>query len=702
MARPQQLTPLFASVKKLKGIGPQLAQTMARFFGAPEGQDAILLDLLMHMPAGLVDRRHQPGAAFAQPGAISTFLLTIDQHRAPPRGNKRVPYRIIAHDDTGEMMLTYFAGRAAWLEKTLPEGEQRYVSGMVTAFQGQKQINHPDFVVKPDQFDEMPLVEPIYPLTQGLSAKKLQSAVRDALAQMPEMPEWVPENRLTLNGWPSFADAMRHTHMPDTPGEAALDGAARARLAYDEYLAGQLTLQIVRSTLTRETGIAREFSGALAEKVRGALPFSLTPGQESALTDIYADLRQKRKMARLIQGDVGAGKTVVALLAMAAMAESGAQSALMAPTEILATQHFHSISAICDQVGLKVALLTGKMPQGERRAIQAKIADGEIDIVVGTHALFQSSIEFQQLGLTVVDEQHRFGVHQRLALSDKGRKTELLVMTATPIPRTLVLTHFGDMDVSLLTDKPKGRQPIDTAILSEKDYDRVVTRLGQRMHEGVQAFWVCPLVEESEHLNATSAEDRFKALNQAFPGRVGLVHGRMAAADKQAVMEQFAAGELQILVATTVIEVGVDVPNASIMIIEHAERFGLSQLHQLRGRVGRGSKKSACLLLHGENLSEIAQKRLETIKETEDGFKIAERDLELRGEGDLLGTRQSGMPGYRIAIPDFHRDLLDMAHEDAANMIESNPGLTGPKGDAVRTLLYLFRKDLAIPLIKAG
>jgi ATP-dependent DNA helicase RecG len=448
--------------------------------------------------------------------------------------------------------------------------------------------------------------------------------------------------------------------------------------------------------MTKSSGIARTMTGEITGRIETALPFALTDGQRLAVADIAEDLERPTRMSRLLQGDVGSGKTVVALMAMAMVAETGGQSALMAPTEILANQHFKTLKPLADAAGLGIVLMTGKMGAAERRAAAAGLADGSVTIAVGTHALFQSGVEFQNLALTVVDEQHRFGVHQRLALSEKGHKTDLLVMTATPIPRTLVLTHFGDMDVSVLREKPAGRQKIDTATLPISEYDRVVARLAARLDEGAQAYWVCPLVEESEVLDVVAAEDRFAELKSVFGDKVELVHGRMSAADKQAAMARFQSGEAQVLVATTVIEVGVDVPNATIIIIEHAERFGLAQLHQLRGRVGRGSARSACLLLYSEPLSETAKQRLETIRTTDDGFDIAEKDL------DLLGTRQSGMPGYRIAVPDVHRHLLEMAHDDARAVLERNPGLKGPEGDAVRALLYVFRKDLAIPLIKAG
>ncbi|MDB5537736.1 MAG: recG [Devosia sp.] len=702
MSRPSTLDPLFRSLQSIKGVGPQLAALLTRYFGAPEGQEAIALDILMHMPSGVVDRSRQVGIAEAYLGQVVTLLLHIDRHQPPPRGKPQVPHRVFAHDETGEMQLVFFRAQGGWVEKALPVGEQRYVSGKIDFFNGEKQITHPDYVVEVDKFATLPLVEPVYPLTQGLSSKALTKLTRQIVEGLPELPEWIPPATLSHFNWPTFGNAMRSVHTPTNPAEAELWAPARMRLAYDEYLAGQLTLQIVRSTMVAARGIARTFTGEITSRVLSTLPFALTAGQEQAIAEIRDDLTSSDRMSRLLQGDVGAGKTVVALMAMAATAESGAQSAMMAPTELLASQHFKTLKPLCDAAGLGCVLLTGKMPAAERRPILAELASGEITIAVGTHALFQTGVEFKNLGLTVVDEQHRFGVHQRLALSDKGRHTDLLVMTATPIPRTLVLTHFGDMEVSVLREKPKGRQPIDTAVLSIGDYPRVIQRLKARIAEGAQAFWVCPLVEESEHLDVVSAEDRFAELRKVFGDQVALIHGRMSAAAKQETMQRFSANDVKLLVATTVIEVGVDVPNASIMIIEHAERFGLAQLHQLRGRVGRGAQRSACLLLYKEPLSETAKARLETIKGTEDGFEIAERDLELRGQGDVLGTRQSGMPGYRLAVPDVHRHLLDYAHDDAKAAFAANPSLTGADGEALQALLYLFRKDLAIPLLRAG
>ncbi|HWA20048.1 MAG TPA: ATP-dependent DNA helicase RecG [Devosia sp.] len=702
MPRPVLLDPLFRSLRSIKGIGPQLGALLNRFFGTSEGNEAIALDLLMHMPTAMIDRRRMEGVARTYAGHPATLRLHIDRHQPPPRGKPHIPHRVFAHDETGDIQLVYFRAQGGWVEKMLPVGEERFVSGTIGFFNGEKQITHPDYIVEIGHFADLPLVEPVYPLTQGLSSKQLTKLVRATLATLPDLPEWIGADRMAQFRWPSFHDAMNAVHAPPSPEAGQLAAPARMRLAYDEYLAGQLALMIVRSTLVSPRGIPRSFTGEITGRVEAALPFSLTAGQQMAVDQIRDDLAAPTRMSRLLQGDVGAGKTVVALMAMAAVAESGAQSALMSPTELLAAQHFRTLQPLAEAAGLGIALLTGKQPAAERRSILAGIASGTTSIVVGTHALFQSGVEFKDLGLTVVDEQHRFGVAQRLALSEKGKAADLLVMTATPIPRTLVLTHFGDMSVSLLREKPRGRQKIDTAILSISEYDRVIARLEARIAEGAQAFWVCPLVEESENVDLVSAEDRFAELKKVFGDQVALVHGRMSAAAKSDVMDRFQSGEIKILVATTVIEVGVDVPNATIMIIEHAERFGLAQLHQLRGRIGRGSQRSACLLLYKEPLGDVAQARLETIRDTEDGFVIAERDLELRGQGDVLGTRQSGMPGYHIAVPDVHRHLLEYAHDDAKAALKENPGLTGERGEALRTLLYLFRKDLALPLLRAG
>ncbi|MCB9993470.1 MAG: ATP-dependent DNA helicase RecG [Hyphomicrobiaceae bacterium] len=702
MSRPDKLTPLFRSLRSFKGVGPQVSVALKRLLGTPEGQDPVALDLLLHTPFAFIDRSEVTDLARVPLDAVVTCRVHVDRHHAPPKTKRVIPHRVDCHDETGELTLVFFGNKGGWVERALPVGEVRLVSGRVTYFQGIRQMSHPDLIATEQEYEKLPPFEPVYPLTAGLSRRVLARLASQVLESLPRFAEWVPADRLVQQKWPDFATALREVHHPQDAATAQLDSSARRRLAYDEYLAGQVTLQLVRSRTVTRRGRARRMDGRLTTDLKNALPFTLTAAQRAAIGEIMADLKAPERMSRLLQGDVGAGKTVVALMAMAAVAEDGAQSAFMAPTELLAQQHFGTIAPLCEAIGLTCRLLTGKMRGAEARQVLSELQDGTCQIVVGTHALFQGDVGFADLGLVVVDEQHRFGVHQRLALSDKGEHSDLLVMTATPIPRTLVLTHFGDMAVSQIRGKPAGRQPIETAVLSIDALDRVVDRLAQRIVSGAQAYWVCPLVEESEEVDLVSAQDRFDFLRTRFGDRVGLIHGRMTSGEKQAVMEAFSSGRLAVLVATTVIEVGVDVPNATIMIVEHSERFGLAQLHQLRGRVGRGTEKSACLLLFKGPLGPTAQARLDTIKSTEDGFVIAEMDLELRGHGDVLGTRQSGMPDYHLVIPDLHREMLELAHADAQRILETNPGLAGEDGNAVRELLYVFRRDLAIPLIRSG
>ena len=699
--RPRELTPYFASAASLPGIGDKLAGTLSRLTRGQEG-DARLIDLLFHLPSGAIDRRAQPPISEAKPGSTVTLKLCIAQHKAPPRGMARLPYRVYAHDDSGYVVLAFFHANRGYLEKLLPVGEWRYVSGTLELFNGEPQMVHPDHIVTPEGFTGLPLVEPVYPLTAGLGPKVLRRAIAGALEEAPDPPEWQDAAWLERQGWPGFKQALRHLHRPDDPAIVTPESAPWSRLAYDEILAGQLTLQLVRQQLRRPRGRSIAGDGRFRERIAAALPFCLTPSQRQALSEILGDLAQPQRMLRLLQGDVGSGKTVVALLACAAAVEAGGQAALMAPTEILARQHLRTIQPLAEAAGLHVGLLTGRERGREREAIYRDLAEGRIDIAVGTHALFQDEVTFRNLSFAVVDEQHRFGVHQRLALTRKGENVDLLVMTATPIPRTLVLTAYGDMDVSKLTEKPAGRQPVDTRLISLDRLGEVVDRLARAMQGGAQVYWVCPLVEDSELVDIAAAEERHRMLQARFGEQVGLVHGRMKGAEKDAAMARFMAGETRILVATTVIEVGVDVPSASIMVIEHAERFGLSQLHQLRGRIGRGSERSTCLLLYRAPLGPMAKARLAILRETEDGFRIAEEDLRLRGEGEILGTRQSGTPGFRIARLEVHGELLAAARDDAALALAKDPRLEGARGQALRHLLYLFEKDQAVRLLGAG
>ncbi|MCB1457141.1 MAG: ATP-dependent DNA helicase RecG [Nitratireductor sp.] len=701
--RPEILNPLFAPVSSLEGVGPKLEKSLTRLLeGYEDGQPARIGRLLFHLPSGVIDRRRQPGIAHSPEGVIVTLKVRIDRHQPPPRGNRRVPYRVFVHDDTGEMALVFFKAHGEWLNKSLPVGEIRHVSGRMEWFNGRPSMVHPDHIVDEQAFADLPLVEPVYPLTAGISLKVMARSIRTALSHLPVLPEWNDPSLMKQQAWPDFRASLERVHNPRDMVDLDLLSPARKRLAHDELLAGQLALALVRERMRKTSGKARNPTGLLQAQVLKAFGHQPTPSQLNAIAEVLGDLKRPERMLRLLQGDVGSGKTLVALMAMAATVEDGAQAAIMAPTEILARQHFATIAPLCEAAGIRAAVLTGRDKGSQRREILEGLADGSVQILVGTHALFQGTVEFRDLGMVVIDEQHRFGVHQRLALSGKGPASDVLVMTATPIPRTLVLTYFGDMDVSKLTGKPAGRQPIRTTATPLDRLDDLIERTGKALLEGQKLYWICPLVEDSEELPVTSAEDRFRTLAERFGNAVGLVHGRMASAEKDAAMEAFRKGDTRLLVATTVIEVGVDVPDATIMVIEHAERFGLAQLHQLRGRVGRGDKPSSCILLYKAPLGEVARRRIEVMRETDDGFAIAEEDLKLRGEGEVLGTRQSGTPGFNLASAEAHADILDIARDEARMSIATDPDLETPLGEARRLLLYLFGQDQAIRLIRAG
>ncbi len=699
--RPAILNPLFAPLASLPGVGPKTGKQFDRLLerGA-EGARAI--DILCHIPHATIDRRERPKLRDAPRDQIVVIEARVVEHRAPTGRYAKGPYRVLVEDDTGDMQLVFFHSNVEWIQKSLPVGETRWISGRLELYEGHLQMTHPDKVLDAQGLARLPPVEAVYSLTEGLYQRTVARAVQEALKRLPALPEWRDPRWLGQRSLPGFIEALTRLHTPGSPADVAPDSPARLRLASDELLANQLALMMVRARMRDDNGRATQGDGRIAAKILAALPFSLTGAQTVATAEILADMASDKRMLRLLQGDVGSGKTLVALLAMTAAVENGRQAALMAPTEILARQHYERIGPMAGAAGMRVALITGRDASTQRRRTLAELAAGEIDILIGTHALFQESVQFADLALAVVDEQHRFGVHQRLALGEKGAAVDILVMTATPIPRTLVLTFFGDMDVSTLREKPAGRQSIETRAMPLERIGDVIEGLKRATAAGAQAYWVCPLVEENEELELSAAQDRFEDLARIFGDRVGLVHGQMKGRDKDAAMEAFQRGQTQVLVATTVIEVGVDVPNAVIMIVEHAERFGLAQLHQLRGRVGRGSGKSSCVLLYRAPLGEIAGGRLGIMRETEDGFRIAEEDLKLRGEGEVLGARQSGAPGFRFADLSVHADLLPAAREEAAKALQNDPGLTGERGEALRLLLYIFEREEAARLLRAG
>lgn len=694
--RPSALDPLFADAISLPGIGPRLAKTLAVFTGDK------VIDLLWHLPGNLIDRNYRPALTEVEDGRIATFEVEIFKHVAAPKHRRNLPYRVSCGNDTGFLTLVFFHARADWLSKALPVGSKRLISGRVERFREQVQIVHPDHMLPKAEFEKLSIIEPVYPLTAGVSTKVLMKAIQAALLKIPALPEWQDPNWHTKQDWPDWQTALASVHWPNSLDALDPRTRARSRLAYDELLAHQLVLALMRRQRRRLKGQCFPPAPDLQERLRKLLPFPLTGSQQSAIDDICADMAAPSRMLRLLQGDVGSGKTIVALMAMLQTIASGAQAALMAPTEILAHQHGNTLGPLLNRLGISWQLLTGRNKGKQRTMALSALADGTVQIVIGTHALFQADIAFHNLGLGVVDEQHRFGVQQRMTLSSKGDGIDVLVMTATPIPRTLTLVAYGDMDVSRMLDKPPGRQPVDTRVISMDRYDDLVQSLVTVIKRGTRVYWVCPLVNESEQVDLAAAEDRFKALQKIFTDRVGLVHGQMKAAEKDHAMAQFHAGEISLLVATTVIEVGVHVPEATIMVVEHAERFGLAQLHQLRGRVGRGHDKSSCVLLYRGPLGEAAKARLGIMRETEDGFRIAEEDLRVRGAGEVLGTRQSGLPDFRLVDLEAHADLLPVVHDDVELMLQSDPLLQSSRGKALRVLLYLFRRDEAIRYLQSG
>jgi ATP-dependent DNA helicase RecG len=678
--RPEILFPLFAPSTSLKGVGPKLAPLVEKLAGP------LVRDLVLMAPSGVITRRRAT-VAEAREEETCTLVVTIDAHLAPR--NPKHPHRVRVRDETGFLFLVYFKVFGDTLQRHNPVGSQRAVSGKIEWYNGEKLITHPDYLVPVERIGEIPAFEAVYPATAGLPSRTVRKLAWEALERAPDLPEWQDDALLRRERWPAWRAALEALHHPQAEPDTSLFTPARRRLAYDELLAHQLAMAQRKAARRAEPAPVIP-AGGTAKSLEAALPFRLTGAQVMALAEIRGDLKAGERMSRLLQGDVGAGKTVVAMLAMADAADAGLQSVLMAPTEILARQHFETIAAPLAAQGIQAILLTGRDKGAARAGKLRALASGAAAVAVGTHALFQEDVAFKALALAVIDEQHRFGVNERRRLQEKGEGVHLLAMSATPIPRTLELTLYGDLDVSRLNEKPPGRTPVATRAVPRPRLPEVVERLRQALASGAQAFWICPLVSESEVLDVTAAEKRAASLTRALGGGVGLVHGAMSGPEKDAVMADFADNRVRLLVATTVVEVGVNVPNASIMVIEHAERFGLAQLHQLRGRVGRGSRESACVLLYDPPLGKTAEARLDILRRTDDGFLIAEKDLELRGGGDPLGLKQSGFPAYRLADPVAHRDMIAMASDDARLLLQRDPDLSGERGRAARILSELF------------
>ncbi len=693
--RPEILFPLFAKLSVLDGIGDKTAKNFEQLHIEKPA------DLLFTLPQSGIDRGRKNSIKDAILPGIVTVEIEVGPHY-PPRSKGR-PYHVHVTDAETDFRLVFFHARGDYLKKQLLEGSRRVVSGKVEVFDGLAQMVHPDHMLPADRSDEIPAFEPVYPLTHGVTQKLITKAAKSALARAVPLEEWIDPSQKAVADWPDWLDALTMAHQPKSLKDMGYGTPARERLAYDELFAHQLTLALARQSQRAKTGIASVATGALQSKVLAGLPYRPTSAQQRAITEISADMAAPKKMNRLLQGDVGSGKTLVAFQSLMVAVEAGGQGVLMAPTEILARQHIESLLPLAEDAGVVMALLTGRDKGAERAKKLAALAEGDIQVLVGTHAVFQKDVAFKNLRLAVVDEQHRFGVRQRLELGSKGEAVDVLVMTATPIPRSLALAQYGDMDVSVLDEKPPGRKPITTVTVSTNRLDEVIGKLKGAIAEGSQAYWVCPLVEESEVSDKIAAEQRFKSLRAAFgEGEVGLVHGQMPPAEKDAAMARFVEGTTKVLVATTVIEVGVNVPNATIMVIERAEGFGLAQLHQLRGRVGRGEGESTCLLMFQDPLSETAKRRLQVLRDTEDGFKISEEDLAIRGAGDVIGTAQSGLPRFRIADLERQAALMEVAQSDARSLLTQDPTLTSHRGKAARVLLWLMEQDKAIRLISIG
>jgi ATP-dependent DNA helicase RecG len=678
--RPEILFPLFAPVSSLKGVGPKIEPLVIKLAGP------LVRDLIFLPPQGVILRR-LTDAAQAREGEVQTLKVKIEAHFPSPRAS--LPWKIRTYDGTGFLTLVFFKGHSPHLQRQHPVGEERIVSGKAERFGGELQIAHPDYLVSVERAAEVPEVEAVYPATAGVTSRIIRKLVLEALDKAPELPEWLDHAFLAREKFPPWREALAQLHNPRSEADLMPQSVFRRRLAYDELFAHQLAM--AQRKLARRAQPAKPVMDSdTARAVEAALPFALTGAQVRSLTEIRADLSSGERMSRLLQGDVGSGKTVVAMLAMADVASAGQQSVLMAPTEILARQHYETLAAPLASQGVGVVLLTGR-DKGAARAEKLKaLASGQAAVAVGTHALFQDDVVYRDLALTVIDEQHRFGVADRRRLQDKGEAAHLLAMSATPIPRTLELTVYGDLDVSRLDEKPPGRTPVATRASPMPRLPDVVARLKTAVDGGAQAFWICPLVAESEDSDLVAAEHRAAELQKILGPKVGLIHGQLPNAAKDAVMAEFVEGRLAVLVATTVVEVGVNVPNATIMVIEQAERFGLAQLHQLRGRVGRGTRESSCLLLYDLPLGKTAEARIDILRQTDDGFLIAEKDLELRGGGDPLGLKQSGFPAYRLADPVAHRDLIATAADDARLMLNKDPDFTSPRGKAVQALRALF------------
>ena len=682
---------LFSSVKKIKGVGPVISKKLS-----DKGIEN-KIDLFLNLPTGAIDRRFCPKLDQLEVGVISTIFVRPVKYTIPRFRN--LPNRVTCKDEYGSIDIIFFNSRESYIKQILPLNEEVVISGKVGFYKNKYQMTNPDYIQSIDREKDITKIMAKYSSVAGISPKTIQKIYKEEIEKLKDIGEWHSQDFLKKMDWPTWYDAIYNLHNPVNVSDVNKESKFYQRLAFDEIFSNFLIFSEIKKRIKKLIKVSKVIDEDNLLRIKKMLPFTLTESQQGALKEILTDISSERKMLRVLQGDVGSGKTAVAMIAAYLTVKSGYQVAFLCPTELLAKQHFLLFKKILENENLSVQLLTSKIKSSEQADTRFQLSQNKIDIVVGTHSLFQEKTTFNNLGLIVIDEQHKFGVQQRINLSLKGSvNTDVLLMTATPIPRTLILTNYGDMDISTINEKPFNNTTINTLAKPAEQMDDVIVFLKKRLDENDQVYWVTPLIEESEKLKLTPAVKRYEYLKKKLKIEVGLVHGAMKNEDKNKIMEDFISGKIKVIVSTTVIEVGIDNQNANTMIIENCERFGLSQLHQLRGRVGRGKLDAYCLLLYSKNIGTNGKKRIQILRSSLDGFYISEEDLKLRGFGDIIGYKQSGEKDFIIADPAYHSDLFQLAKEEIENLENKDVKLE----EHFTQLLKIFKKDRVLNIIDTG
>ena len=682
---------LFSSVKKIKGVGPIISKKLS-----DKGIEN-KIDLFLNLPTGAIDRRFCPKLDQLEVGVISTIFVRPVKYTIPRFRN--LPNRVTCKDEYGSIDIIFFNSRESYIKQILPLNEEVVISGKVGFYKNKYQMTNPDYIQSIDREKDITKIMAKYSSVAGISPKTIQKIYKEEIEKLKDIGEWHSQDFLKKMAWPTWYDAIYNLHNPVNVSDVNKESKFYQRLAFDEIFSNFLIFSEIKKRIKKLIKVSKVIDEDNLLRIKKMLPFTLTESQQGALKEILTDISSERKMLRVLQGDVGSGKTAVAMIAAYLTVKSGYQVAFLCPTELLAKQHFLLFKKVLENENLNIQLLTSKIKGSEQVDTRFQLSQNKIDIVVGTHSLFQEKTTFNNLGLIVIDEQHKFGVQQRINLSLKGSvNTDVLLMTATPIPRTLILTNYGDMDISTINEKPFNNTTINTLAKPAEQMDDVMVFLKKRLDENDQVYWVTPLIEESEKLKLTPAVKRYEYLKKKLKVEVGLVHGAMKSEEKNKIMEDFISGKIKVIVSTTVIEVGIDNQNANTMIIENCERFGLSQLHQLRGRVGRGKLDAYCLLLYSKNIGTNGKKRIQILKSSLDGFYISEEDLKLRGFGDIIGYKQSGEKDFIIADPAYHSDLFQLAKEEIENLENKDVKLE----EHFSQLLKIFKKDRVLNIIDTG